>query len=113
MNSASTSLVLAGGPDSIDVSGETVSTRQEKLAGDASTFPASSTARTPKLCSPSSRPSYSCGELHSSKSAPSSEHSNDPASSAANTKAALVPDVTAAGANKINVSGATVSTRQR
>jgi hypothetical protein len=50
------SFVSPVGPDVIVASGATVSTVQVKLAGDWSTLPAASIARTSNLCEPWLRP---------------------------------------------------------
>ena len=51
------------GPESIAVSGATVSTVQVRTASVASVLPAASVARTRKLCSPCARPLRARGEV--------------------------------------------------
>ena len=59
----------------IVVSGATVSTVQVEVAGDWSTFPKVSVARTLKVWLPSARPPYVLGEAQLEKAAVSSLHS--------------------------------------
>ncbi len=54
------------------VSGAVVSTVRTRVAGLGSVFPASSVARTAKVCSPSSSFVYACGEEHFCQGPPSS-----------------------------------------
>ena len=56
VNCAVLSVVVAGGPEVIVVCGAVASTDHEADAGDASTLPAVSFARTLKVCAPSARP---------------------------------------------------------
>jgi hypothetical protein len=69
--------VVALGPETIVVSGAVVSAGgtivQVTLAAGSSTRPNPFVACTSKVCSPSSRPSWVCGEVHSVAAAPSSE----------------------------------------
>ncbi len=98
------------GPAEIDVSGADASTVQAREAGDASTLPAASTARTSKLCEPFARPEYAFGELQAPQAEPSRRHSNvEPDSEEANDKLAAVEDVVPEGPAEIDVSGAVVS----
>ena len=107
---AAVSLVTAGGPESMVVSGGIVSTVHVERAGVRSTLPAGSVARTPKLCVPSARPSYSAGELQVANGAASSEHSKlAPGSSAEKAKAAEALRVSASGPESMLVCGGLVS----
>ena len=85
------------GPDSIDVSGSSVSTTQVRSAGEASTFPAVSRPRTAKVCDPWPRPVRVRGEVHVVHwAAPSRRHSSVPGSEELNVRVAdaeaTVPD---------------------
>jgi hypothetical protein len=103
-------VVVAGGAESIVVSGATLSIVQPWLAAVASAFPAASDARTRNWCVPAASPVYARGEPQAEKVAPSSEHSNvDPGSLDEKLKLALVLEVKDGGAEEIVVSGATVS----
>ena len=75
MKRASRAGVGASGPDSIAVSGATVSTLNSIPAGVASTLSAKSTARTLTSCGPSARFTYRCTLVHVSHTPPSSRHS--------------------------------------
>ena len=80
-------------------------------AGEPSTLPASSTARTRNSCAPSASPEYVFGDAQAAHAPASSEHSNvEPASSALKVNVALVADVLAGGAPPPSVvCGAVVS----
>ncbi len=81
---------------------------QVKLAGVASTLPSSSLARMAKLCAPTAKPLYVCGEVQAVKAAPSSAHAKVTFSSLAEKlKLAVVLAVATSGAVTIVVSGAT------
>ena len=76
VNAALVEATVPSGPESIMVSGGVDSMIVHVLlAGVSSMFPATSIARTSKLCSPIERSWYSIGEVHLRQSAPSSEHS--------------------------------------
>src|SRR5439155_3649939 len=76
VNVAVMSCVTLDGPESMIVSGGIVSTIHVRAAGDGSTFPARSVARTLKVCEPWPRPVKLCvvDESHELNPAPSSEH---------------------------------------
>jgi hypothetical protein len=67
--------VLAGGPEPMVVWGAVASTAQLRLAGEPSTLPAASRARTRNWWLPPARPLYAFGEVQRAKAALSSEHS--------------------------------------
>ena len=67
--------VAADGPEVIVVSGAVASCVHSHRAGEASTLPARSTARTARLCSPSVSPASSCGKPQGSNEPPSRLHS--------------------------------------
>src|SRR5918992_1072746 len=74
------------------------STVHECSAGDSSTLPAASLARTRNTWSPTPRFEYSIGEVHAANDPPSSMHSKvAPASSDEKSNVALVSVVVAAG----------------
>src|ERR687895_622251 len=100
-SAAAASVVGAHGPASVIV--------HVWLAGVESTFPATSRARTRKVCDPLLRPVYFCGDVHAVKVALSSEHSNVAASLAENVKLALLVLILAPGPLSIVVCGATLS----
>ena len=111
---------VRGGVWAISVSGGVVSlagmTSHSYTSGVMSTAPLAPTARTWRLCGPIARPSIECGEVQSTKSAPSSEHwkSNTgwPVSSISprNSNIAVVAVVSDSGPSSIDVSGAARST---
>src|SRR5687768_4834103 len=98
------------GPLVIDVFGATVSTVHVRVAGDASTLPTPSFARTEKVCEPFAKPEYDFGEVHTPHAPASSLHSNDPASDAANANDAEVVLTRPLGPAVTEVSGAVRST---
>jgi hypothetical protein len=71
-----TSLIAPSGPDSITVSGAPASTTNTCEAGVWSALPAPSTARTKKVCSPSSSGSVVCRDEQRANAAASTRHSN-------------------------------------
>jgi len=101
----------AAGPVTISVSGAVVSTTQPSVAGDGSTLPARSLARTAKLRVPSLT-AASCGDVHAANAAPSSAHSNVTApavSLPANVNSAVSALSSAGGPDSSSVSGAVMS----
>lgn len=99
-------LVADGGAESILVSGAVVSTVHVWTAGDASTFPAVSVARTENVCTPSASPWIDVGDVHGVNGAPSSEHPNVDVSVAEKANVAVDEDAAAGGAESIEVFGA-------
>src|SRR5918992_56937 len=91
------------------VSGAIVSTVHLACAGEASTFPAASIARTSNAWAPCARPLYEAGDAHSANAAPSSEHSKRESGSLENEIAAVVDAIEPLGADAIEVSGGVVS----
>jgi hypothetical protein len=92
------------------VLGGTVSTVHDRDAGEASTLPAGSVARTANECDPSASPEYARGDVHAAHSPLSIRHSNDePASDEENANDALVSFVSPAGPPEIDVTGGVVS----
>src|SRR5699024_8296298 len=90
------------------------STVQVALAGDGSTLPAPSTARTRRVCSPSARFSKVMGLVHGTPPAPSRLHSYvTPVSVEPKVNVALVLSVVPGGPETMVVSGAAVSTVMR
>ena len=101
------------GPESIVVSGATVSTVQVRVASLASALPAASRARTRKVWLPSPSPVSVRGELQASQAPASSLHSKvAPPSLDENVKAAVVAETEPVGPPLSVVSGAFVSTVQ-
>jgi hypothetical protein len=81
------------------------------LAGEASTLPAASVARTSTVCWARLRPVYVFGDVHAAHAPPSSRHANvAPDSLALKATVALEPGDRAGGAESIVVFGADVST---
>lgn len=73
---ATVNVVVSAGPDSIVVSGATVSIFQLRVAGVESASPEPFKARTAKVCSPSERAAYFLPEPgHGAKAALSRRHS--------------------------------------
>ena len=118
-------VVVPDGPEPIVVSGGVVSgggvsevdgvgsTAQVSAAGDGSTFPEASTARTEKLCVPRLT-EYDFGEPQDRHLAASSLHSNfEPDSVDVKAKFAEVTVVLANGSAVIVVSGGTLSQTRR
>src|SRR5687768_11776478 len=116
-------LLVAGLPWSIQLSalaltvtapaGQLGSTVHACVAGEPSTLPAASVARTLNSWLPSASAVYAFGEEQVANAAPSSEHSNVAPASEEKLKVAVVAPVVAAGAPEpIVVSGAAVSTVQ-
>src|SRR3954468_23025776 len=81
-------------------------------AGDASTLPAASVARTSNVCAPTATPLKSRGDVHAPHTPASRRHSNVAASLAPNVKLAVVAVTVPDGPPVIVVSGAVVSTAQ-
>src|SRR5690606_10631952 len=78
--------------------GGVVMIRHDHTAGEASTLPAWSMARTANVCEPSFKPLRVCGELQAVQAPASRRHSNrTPASSALKAKVADVAEVTDEG----------------
>src|SRR3954449_8012092 len=109
-------VTVPDGPPVIVVSGAVVSagaaTVHARDAGDASTLPAASVARTSNVCAPTASPPKSRGDVHAPHTPPSSRHSNVAASLAPNVKLAVVAVTVPDGPPVIVVSGAVVSTVQ-
>jgi hypothetical protein len=104
-NVASVLSVGSVGPESIVVSGNG-STVHRKVAGDESTLPAVSFARTRSSCSPTAKSVNSTGEVQEPNDGPSRAHSNTASGSfEEKTNVALVFTVDAAGPDTIAVSG--------
>jgi hypothetical protein len=105
--------LLAAGPDEIVVFGGVVSGAeivQVCVAGEASTLPAPSVARTSNVCEPTPRPLYAFGDAHDAHAPPSMRHSNvDPDSLLANAKLADPDALGFDGPDEIVVSGGVVS----
>ena len=106
--------VSAGGPESIVVSGGSLSGGATMVhmyaAGIGSTWPTESVARTSNTCWPTARPVYWRGEVHGTQPPLSSWHSNVAASLAENSKIALVASVELSGPESTVVSGGVSST---
>src|SRR5688500_17402100 len=110
LNRAVVLAVGSAGPESIVVTGGTVSrgrvTVQLWPAGVGSTWPAASVARTATRWKPIARSVYSTGDVHAVNAAPSSAHSNvEPARFEENVIVALVLSVGSAGPESIVVCG--------
>jgi hypothetical protein len=108
------SLVGPFGPEPMVVSGAVVSAGgsivQVRVAGEASTLPAASVARTLNVCEPALSALYAFGLVHVAKAPASSLHSKvDPDSLDVNANEALVEVVGFAGPEPIVVSGGVVS----
>ena len=102
----------AGAPAPSVVSGATVSaiTRQVCCAGEPSTLPAGSVARTRRSWLPTDRPLSCLGDVQAVKAPPSSEHSNVENSWLDEKPIdALVLSVSASGPESIVVSGGVLS----
>ena len=117
MNDAEPDPIVApsAGPPVIVVSGAVVSTVNVREAGEASTLPTASIARTENVCSPSLRPDSARGEPHTVNAPPSSLHSKESVSSTGSPTKVNAADVVAivepaAGPPVITVSGGVVST---
>jgi hypothetical protein len=85
---------------------------QEYVAGDGSTLPATSRARTASRCVPSPGAKNVKGEEQEVKAAPSRLHSNAPDSEDAKANSASREPLTAGGEDTMRVSGGTVSTKK-
>jgi hypothetical protein len=106
------SVTVPDGPPEIVVSGAVVSTVQERVAGVASTFPATSIARTSKVCVPAATTTVE-GVAHDDHAAASTRHWNvEPVSLASKAKLAAVALVGLAGEPVIVVVGPVRSTVQ-
>src|SRR4051812_48206321 len=70
------SLIRPDGPEVIVVIGATVSTVKDRDAGDGSTLPAVSVARTSNVWAPSVSTAVASGELQATNAALSTRHSN-------------------------------------
>jgi hypothetical protein len=103
------SLVSPEGPESIVVSGPVVSTAKLRLAGVGSTFPATSIARTWKLCAPSVSGAVVWGEVHAAKAPASTRHPKLAFSFAEKAKVGVGSFVGPEGPESIVVSGGVVS----
>jgi hypothetical protein len=98
------------GPAVIVVFGAVRSTVQVCCAGEPSTFPAGSVARTLKVWLPPASPVYVWGDAHAAKAEPSRLHWNvEPASVDVKVKDAVVWFVGLVGALVTDVSGAVTS----
>src|SRR3954463_5960004 len=75
-------------------------------AGDASTLPAASVARTSNVCAPTASPLTSRGDVHAPHTPPSRRHSNVAASLAPNVKLAAVAVPVPGAHPEVVVSGA-------
>ena len=64
VNDADVWLITPVGPPVIIVSGATVSTVKDRVAGDASGFPTASVARTENVYAPLAVVVYACGDVH-------------------------------------------------
>src|SRR5688572_647538 len=106
---AQSSLVVAGGPDRIVVSGgvPSIPTLKVRLCGGCSTFSAGSMARTRNTWLPGVRSLYSIGDSHCSNGSASIWHSNvEPGSLAEKLKVAVkVPSTEVTTALLIVVTG--------
>ena len=114
------SLVVPVGPDVIVVSGGVVSgggavlTVNERVAGEASVFPATSVARTETLCAPSLRAAVVHGLVQSAQAPESTRHSKTEfASVAVNAKVGELSVVVPVGPDVIVVSGGVGVRRRR
>ncbi len=104
------SFVNPVGPLAIVVSGAVVSTVNVLLAGDGSTFPAASIARTSKLCEPSLNAAVVNGDPQVANAPESTRHSNrDPDSVDENENVGVLSFVNPVGPPVIVVSGALLS----
>src|SRR5688572_20551966 len=100
------------GPPSIAVSGGLVSTVKARSAGEASTFPDASVARTRKVCAPSPSGAVVCGAPQAANAPPSTLHSNvEPASLDERLNVGVESFVCPSGPPVISVLGGVVSTR--
>jgi hypothetical protein len=100
----------AGGAESIFVPGACVSTVNDRLAGDASAFPAASLARTETECAPSVSVVVVHGLLHAAHVVESTRHWNvDALSLAVKAKVGVASFVGPLGPEPIDVSGAVMS----
>ena len=111
-NEAALTATVPDGPAVKTVSGATVSTDHTCSAGEASTLPARSRARTRNTCAPSPNPANDAGDKHTKNTAPSSEHSNVTPGSDANANTAAAEADNTGGTDTNNVSGGVVSTVQ-
>src|SRR5687767_2394275 len=99
--------VVAGGPDTIVVSGRPASTVHDHSSGDRSTTPSGVTARASSRCSPSVRFVSSYGFEHAANGPRSSAHSKvEPPTLEEKTKFAVLPLSSPSGPMSMNVSGA-------
>ena len=100
----------AGGAEAIVVLGACVSTVSDRVAGDASVFPAASLARIETECAPSARTLVVHGLVHDAHAAESTRHWNvDPLSLAVNAKVGVLSLVGPLGPEPMVVSGGVVS----
>src|ERR687895_48747 len=99
---SATAVSRCGSPQSA----ATPSIVQVRLAGESSTLPAMSVARTSRRCSPPARPNWWWGDAQAANGAPSSEHSKvDPGSLAENSNVADPSLVVPVGPPSMDVSG--------
>ena len=111
LNTAEADVTVPTGPAVISVSGGVRSIVQACDAGEGSTFPALSRARTENVWGPSERLAYVFGSAHTSQAPASSLHSNEALPSPdENSNAAALEDSVPLGPPVSEVSGAVVST---
>ena len=111
LNTAEAEVTVPTGPAVISVSGGVRSIVQTCDAGEGSTFPALSRARTENVWGPSERLAYVFGSAHTSQAPASSLHSNEALPSPdENSNAAALEDSVPLGPPASEVSGAVVST---
>src|SRR5688572_31582934 len=104
LNAAVVLVVVAGGPETIVVSGRPASTVHDHSSGDWSTTPIGVTARTSSRCSPSLRPVSSYGLGHATNGPRSSAHSKvEPLTLEEKTKFAVLPLNSPSGPMSMNV----------
>ena len=110
-NVAEVELVGLFGPEVMEVSDPAVSTEKLRLAGLASVLPASSVARTSKVCGPSVSVPVVWGVVQEVKVPPSTAHSKvELGSVEVNSKVGVLSAVGPEGPAVMFVSGSTVST---
>src|SRR5262249_40397788 len=101
------------GPVVIAISGATVSTVHDAVAGDGSSCPAASVARTANVCGPCARPVSAAGEVHAVSGAPSRLQPNvEPGSLDVDDRLAVAIGSVPLGPAVIAVSGGVRSTVQ-
>src|SRR5688500_17521774 len=105
--------IVPDGPSVIVVSGGVRSIVHVRVAGLGSKLPVASRTRTANVCTPTSSPPYSAGDVHAANAEPSIEHSNvapGPASGDRNVNVADGLTVAPIGPDSSVVSGVLVST---